>query len=166
MIIRIKNGATTQTLAAGDARVVGQPLGPVGLSLSGPVDVQSRKFLRGPAAKFSSRGNKQTLLGFSVYYEFGSIELAQAFIMSWRETVLREGTIEMVSEAGAVNSIANAVLIDPAITQITGVSVRVDYIIQGGAESYAAEPAAPAAAVDADGEAMFDSDGEEMIFQA
>lgn len=135
MLIRITDGTTTQTLAAGSARAVGLPIGPSGLSISGPVQAQPRTFMRGSAAKFANRGNKTTSIAFSVFYEFASIDVAEAFVCTHRSTVLRAGTLEMESTNGAISQVADAVMLDPAIRQITGVSIRVDYSIQGGAET-------------------------------
>lgn len=159
MIIRITDGSTTQTLAAGSARAVGEPVGPDGLRISGPVKVQERSRLRAASAKYKSRGNMQTSIAFRSSYEFASVGLAQQFVLLWRATIIREGTVTLQTTGGAVSTISDCVVVDPVCQQY-GCTVYVDYQILGGAQAYELPEG-----IDADGFTMVDADGNTMVFQ-
>jgi len=162
MIIRITDGESTSTLAAGPARVVGQARGPSGFSMSGRTSVQQRSFLRAAASSNVDRGNLQTQLQFSSHYEFASVAAASLFAATHVATVMRSHTVELVLYDGTMVVVSDAVLLDPQL-RWTGRSVDVAYSIVGGAQAVVA---APEAAYDADGEEMVEADGEPMVFQA
>ena len=136
MIIRITDGSTTQTLAAGPARDTGLPVGPSGLRIAAPTTIQPRPRLRAGAVKNSDRGNVAASVAFSVFYEFDSYNAAEYFIATHRLSVLRSGTLQLVTDLGGINAYSDSVVADPQISQINGVSIRVDYQVACGPETY------------------------------
>lgn len=162
--IEIIYGSETTTLAKGSTNAVGEPSGPIGLKLSGSVDSQMRKFIRGPAVKNTNRGNAATAVMFSVTYRFSSILEAQTFALVHFSTVRREGTLRFVLDDNNLVNIPDTV-IGSVDVQSRGVRVDVSYSAVGGKASGIFNPAS-AESFDSDGQAMFDKDGHGMVFQS
>jgi hypothetical protein len=142
MHIRLTDGTTSSTLAAGAARALGVPIGPSTLRISGPVTAQAQPRLRAKAARFRNRGNMQTSVSFRSWWEFDSVAKAEDFALSYRTLVQREGSLLMEDSNGVVSAVSDCVLLDVACAQI-GCTVTVDYSIAGGAQTmlfYTAEP--------------------------
>jgi hypothetical protein len=159
MHIRLTDGTNSSTLAAGSARALGVPIGPSALRISGPITAQAQPRLRAPATRFRNRGNMQTSIAFTSYFEFSTIAHAEIFALSYRTDVQREGSLIMRVEGGGESVVADCVLTDAAVTH-TGVTVRVDYSIVGGETTFNLPEG-----VDADTNTMVDANGNTMVFQ-
>jgi len=135
MQIIIKSDTAETTLVAGSARVLGQPVGPSGLSLSGSVATQLREYLRAESAVNTDRGNSRSAIAWTVNYEFADALLAETFAVTHAADVQRTDELRLVvanpGGESVIVSIPDTVIADVAIA-LRGVAVSVTYTAQGG----------------------------------
>jgi hypothetical protein len=137
MRIVLKSTTGESTLCHGATQgAVDKHVGPTGLRVSGPIQMQPATAMRAVAATPYNRGNKIVRVAFQVVRQCATAAAAEKFCFQYQRDVLRAGTLHIFAESSAgayeIMQLANTVLEDVQAEQI-GLTVLISYTLSGGA---------------------------------
>lgn len=119
---------------------------------------QVRSFLRGAHSEVSARNNSLRIWSFATARIFASMTAAQIYVIRLHDTVPEQATVYVEMEDHATVVELPNCMIEYQPQRLLGACATVAWTLTFGA--LALPPG-----IDASGAAMFDADGEEMIFQ-